>query len=140
YFEFDQVNSTITRWDGRDPTTGQRFGRDWALDGFAVGQTIQVLGTPLLPDGSTNDGKFHVVGVSGNELELVAGSVHATQTTVFSLVLEDFPSVQPDIVVVTSSLIHPQLTFTQNTVTRSAGSWIRGGVIARGGTGGGREA
>ena len=114
-FEFDRETATIRRLD---PKT-------WSDDGFAPNQRIQVIGT------TSNDGTYLVATLSGDVLQLAAGSVVVDETTVTDPLADPEPA-PAEIVAILISLIRPELVFDDAamTITRSAGSWTQDGFAA----------
>ncbi|MFO0930932.1 MAG: hypothetical protein U0736_28540, partial [Gemmataceae bacterium] len=107
FLVFSAVGRSITRKDDRT----------WTADGFVAGQTISVTGT------TSNDGAYRIASVSpdGKTLVLAAGTVLVVEDTQVT------PSETGVAITATTSLASPELLFTGDTITRSAGNWVDDG-------------
>ncbi|MCA9167152.1 MAG: hypothetical protein KDB23_05770, partial [Planctomycetales bacterium] len=143
-----------------DPATGvsrirRNDGVDWTTDGFKVGQTLSIAGTPDGADEdsiSDNDGEYPVLEISGTDLIVdlglaVPGSTTANmvpvlvpQTAVANVTItaQGSPSVVPIAMIDPDLAMKPEeisLTFADNgnqsdTITRATGSWHDDGFAA----------
>ena len=110
-------------------TISRDDGRAWALDGFAAGQRITILGTR--GDGVTsNDGSYVIASLAGTVITIVGGPFIAETTTPDAPEATDAdpeatndPATSVDITAHVSPTI-PELHFSGQTITRSSGSWL----------------
>src|SRR5205085_1564822 len=108
-------------------------GRDWAQDGFRVGQSAIVTDTP----GAANDGSYEITQVNGQILEVNAGGRLVSQPLVTDAIVYapgGSPGDLPLAVVdpsVRMTQLDVALRFAGSTITRlDGGAWANDGFAA----------
>ncbi|WDQ14637.1 hypothetical protein [Rhodopirellula sp. P2] len=119
FFNTDSTQPKISRDQG-----------SWIIDGFKVGQIIEVEGTANAAD---NDGRFVITAINalGTELTLAATdeALNASDMTSDRVVPEG-PTTGIQVQVSTVSMTGPNtvdFSATQHTISRGAGSWLEDG-------------
>ncbi|MEY2517006.1 MAG: hypothetical protein QOJ89_4364, partial [bacterium] len=113
-------------------TIERHDGRQWAQDGFRVGQSLIVTDTP----GAANDNSYEITAINGQFLEVNAGGRLVSQPMVTDAIVYAPGGSPGDIPLavldpnVRMTPLEVELQFAGSTITRNAGDWLADGFAA----------